>query len=131
MDEYSDPKQIATVEQYKAALLRVRDRIGFDPKDIAMLKAHCRAPNHTISTFQLAKELGYANHGSVNMAYGRLAHDVADALNYTPKPNAKGDSHWWRTLAYGKDGEPDNDDGHYQWVMRVELVQVLKEWKWA
>jgi hypothetical protein len=65
------------------------------------------------------------------MHYGKLAHDVADALNYTPQPNSKGDSHWWRTLAYGNDGTPQTDDGHYEWIMRPEQVQALQELKWA
>ena len=78
MDEYSDPTPIATVEQFKAALLKVRDRIGISPRDVALLKAHCRTPNHTISTVQLAKQVGYSNYSAVNMHYGKLAHDVAD-----------------------------------------------------
>jgi hypothetical protein len=131
MDEYSDPTPIPTVDQFKAALLTVRDRIGMSPKDVALLKAHCRASNHTISTVELAKLLGYANYSAVNLHYGKLARDVADALNYAPKPNASGDAHWWRTLAYGNDGKPRTKDGHYEWIMRPELVQVLQEWKWA
>ena len=131
MNEYSDPTPIATVEQFKAALLAVRDRVGISPKDLAILRAHCRAPNHMISTTQLAGELGYSNYGAVNMAYGKLAHDVADALHYSPKPNASGDLHWWRTLAYGNDDSPQTEDGHYGWIMRPELVQALKEMNWV
>ena len=131
MDEYSDPTPIAAVEQFKAALLTVRDRIGVSPKDLAMLRAHCRAPNHTISTAQLAKELEYPNHGTVNMQYGTFAHHVADALHYIPPPVPSGDAHWWRTLSYGNDAAPQVDDGHYEWIMRPELVQALQEMKWA
>jgi len=131
MDVYSDPTPIATVEQFKAALLKVRDKIGVSQKDLSLLRSHCRAPNHTISTFQLAKELGYASHGPVNMHYGKLAHDVADALHCVLPLTPDGNPHWWRALAYGNDGDSQTDDGHYEWIMRPELAQALQEMKWA
>jgi hypothetical protein len=131
MDEFSNPNPIATAEQFKSALLSVRDKIGISPKDLALLRAHCRAPNHTISTFQLAKELGFSSHVSVNIPYGRLAHDVADALHYIPPPVPSGVAHWWRTLAYSNGCTPQIDDGHDEWIFRPELVQALQEMKWA
>jgi hypothetical protein len=130
MDEFSDPTPIATADQFKVALLSVRDRIGISPKDLAMLRAHCRAPNHTITTTQLAKELGYAKCGAAHLLYGNFAHHVADALNYR-RQFSTGEPHWWRTLASGNDGVPVTDDGHYEWIMRPELVQALQEMKWA
>lgn len=131
MDAYSNPAPIATVEQFKAALLVVRDRIGITPKELALLRTHCRAPKHTISTVKLAKELDYPNHSTVNMHYGALAHHVADALHHIPPPIPGGEAHWWRTLAYGNNGVPQTDDGYYEWIMRPELVQALQEMKWA
>jgi hypothetical protein len=128
---FSNPKPIATVEQFKTALLAVRDRTGIDPKDLALLRAHCRAPKHTISAFQLAKDLNYASHGAVNIPYGKFAHDVCDALHVVLPPTPKGDAHWWRTLAIGNHGVPVTDDGHYEWIMRPELVQALQEMNWA
>jgi hypothetical protein len=47
MNPYNDPTHIATVEQYKAALLAVRDQGGIWGKPLEMLKAHFRAPFHT------------------------------------------------------------------------------------
>ncbi|MCG3147930.1 MAG: hypothetical protein PCFJNLEI_01371 [Verrucomicrobiae bacterium] len=131
MDEFSDPKPIATVEQFQTALLAVRDRDGIPPKHLAMLRAHCRAPNHTISTARLAPLVGYASHSVVNMQYGTLAHHLADALHYRPGPFSDGQPHWWRTLANGNDGAPVTDDGGYEWIMRPELVQALQEMRWA
>lgn len=131
MDAYSDPTRIATAEQFKAALLAVRDEVPDMMPYSAMLRAHCRAPKHTISSAQLAKELGYASHASANMQYGTLAHLVCDALHCTLPPTPSGDPHWWRTLAYGNHGKPVTDDGHYEWTMRPELVQALQEMKWA
>lgn len=128
MDIYSDPKPIATAEQFKAALLKVRDKVGITANDLAMLRAHYRAPNHTISTTRLAQEIGFS---PVNIQYGILARHVGDALNVSLPRTPSGDPHWWRTLAYGNDGAPQIEDGRYEWIMRPELVQALQEMKWA
>jgi hypothetical protein len=131
MDEFSDPTPIATAEQFKKALLSVRDREGFSPNELQMLKAHCRAPTHTISALKLAQEIGYPDYSTANLLYGNLAKNIAHALHYKLGPFSTGNPHWWRTLAYGNEGAPQNEDGHFEWVMRPELVQVLQEWKWA
>jgi hypothetical protein len=130
MDAYSDPTPTASAEQFKTALL-ARDRIGIPAKHLAMLVAHCHTPNHTISTGQLAKEVGYPGNKTVNLQYGTLAHHIANELHHIPPPAPDGKAHWWRTLAYGNDGVPVTDDGHYEWIMRPELVQALQEMKWA
>jgi len=130
MDQFSDPSPIATTEQFKAALLAVRDRFGIAPKDLQLLRAHCRAPRHTITAGQLAQELGAASYSAANLHYGTFAHQVADTLHYRPGPFSDGKPHWWRTLAFGsEDGQP-TDDG-YEWIMRPELFQALQELRWA
>jgi hypothetical protein len=131
MDVYSDPTPIATVEQFKTALKAVRDGIGISQKEVAMLKFHCRAPAHTVTAQQLAKEFNYRHYVAAAGQYGTLAHHVCDALHYVLPPTPSGEPHWWRTLAYGNDGVPVTDDGHYEWIMRPQLVQALQEWKWA
>ena len=131
MDKFSDPAPIATAEQFKAALLSVRDRIGITPKDLAMLRAHCRAPHHITTAGQLAQATGYPNHSTANLHYGTFAHRVADALKFRPGPFSDGRPHWWLTLASGNDEAPQTEDGHYEWIMRPELVQALEEMKWA
>lgn len=131
MDIYSDPTPIATAEQYKAALLSVRDKVSDINSFLALLRAHYRAPNHTISMGRLAQEVGYPNYSSANLQYGILAHHVTDALRITLPPVPGGNPHWWRTLGYGNEGAPVTDDGHYEWIMRPELVQALHEMKWA
>jgi hypothetical protein len=131
MDAYSNPTTIATVEQFKTALMAVRDRIGISPNDLAMLRAHCRAIKHTISTTRLAEELGFKSYAPAGLQYGILAHNVCDALHCVLPPTPSGDPHWWRTLAIGNHGVPVTNDGHYEWIMRPQLVQALQELKWA
>jgi len=43
MDVYSDPTPIATVEQFKTALIAVKNKSGMIGKPLDMLKAHYRA----------------------------------------------------------------------------------------
>ena len=128
MKDFSDPSPIATVEQFRKALLTVRDSIS--QKDLAMLRAHCRAPGHTITTQQLAQEFGYSHYIAASGQYGVLAHQIADALHHKPGPFPDGKTHWWHTLAYGNNGEPFEAE-YYAWIMRPELVQALQEMRWA
>jgi len=126
VDAYSDPTPIATAEQFKAALLTLRN----SKAGMAMLQAQYRATNHTISAAQLAKELGYDGHATVNLRYGTLAHRVAEALHYQPGPFPDGKPHWWYTLSYWNDST-QAEEGQDQWIMRPELAQALQELKWV
>jgi hypothetical protein len=128
-NEYNDPTPIATPEEFKQALLKVRDRYGISPKELAMLKAQCHAPNHTITSQQLAKVLGYSHYIAANGAYGSFADRVCHALGITLAPTRSKEPHWWRTLAIGH--VPANSKDDYEWVMRPQLVQALQEMKWA
>lgn len=78
MSDYTDPKPIATAEPFKRELLAVRDRDGISQQELAMLRAHCRAPGHTITATRLAQEAGLASYSVANLQYGRFAHSVAD-----------------------------------------------------
>jgi hypothetical protein len=130
MDEFSDPSPIRTSEQFKAALLAL-ERIGLPAKHREMLLVHCRAPKQTISTVQLAKEVGYPGNKTVNLQYGTLAKRIATELNYKPGPFSTGKPHWWRTLASGEEGTLHTEDHFYKWIMRPQLVQALQELNWA
>jgi|ERR1035441_5933263 hypothetical protein len=96
-DTYSNPEPIATAAQFKTALLAV-EQTGIPKKHREMLTAHCRADNHEISTGQLAKEVGYPDHNTVNIQYGKLAHHVADELHIilpeTPDKKPHWCAHW-------------------------------------
>jgi len=97
MDEFSDPTPIATPEQFETALLAVRDKWAITPKQMAMLRAHDRAPDHTISTVQLAQDVDFPSYSAANLHYGTFARRVAEALRYRPGPFSDGNPHWWHT----------------------------------
>ena len=126
MNDFSNPAPIATPEQYRAAILAVRQRMT--PVQLAMLQAHCKSSGHTISTTRLAELLNLATPGSANIPYRNYARWIADELKYVLK-NSKSKHAWWLALAYGVgDGEIDHD---YEWIMRPELVAALQAMKWA
>jgi len=130
VNPYSDPTAIANAAQFKSALLTVNQKEGINPKQKAMLCAHYQAPAHIITAQILAHVAHYRSHGAANIQYGRLAHRLADALHYKPGLFPDGKPHWWRALANGNEGDPHNEDGHYEWILRPELVAALQELKW-
>jgi len=127
---YSDTAAIATIDQFKAALLAVRDWSGISPTQLQMLQAQCRAPDCTITAMQLADQLCFKNVAAARLHYGTFARAIADRLGYAP-PAEKGKPCWWFTLSTGRDDHQGLGDGSFEWVMRPELVAALHAMKWA
>lgn len=126
MNEFSDPKPIASRDEFKVALLAVENEIS--ETDKAMLKKqHDNTPKHMISAEQLKKEFNHSHLLVTCGHYGRLARKIADALHYVPGPFKRGGSHWWFALSTWNDDSPKGQD---QWIMRPELAQALQELKW-
>ncbi len=122
---------VASVEEYKKALLEIRDKGRFrNTKFLDMLKAQYALENHTITASLLAKAVEYENYNAANLQYGTLGHEIADALGYTPPTRKNGDPIWFWTISHGKDASEETIDGHYEFVMRPELVAALTEMKW-
>jgi hypothetical protein len=127
----SDGGPIATVEQFKAALLATRDWNGISPIQLQMLQAQCRAPECTISALQMADQLRFKNFAAARLQYGTFAHAVAEKLGYAPPQKGKGTPRWWFTLSTGRNGLDDARDADFEWIMRPELVAALRAMKWA
>ena len=126
MNDFCNTAPIATPEQYRTAILTVRQRMT--PVQLSMLQAHCRSAEHAISTNRLAELLDLSTAAAANTAYRNYAHWIADELKYVPG-NCKDKNCWLVVLAYGRDdGKIDSD---YEWIMRPELVGTLQAMKWA
>ncbi|CAN7213384.1 hypothetical protein [Massilia sp. LjRoot122] len=122
---------IATSEQFKAALLALRDKT-LPSSHLAMLRAQCRAPNVTITTKQLAAAAEYENYNAANLQYGTLAMHIAEQLGFTPEErHPNGAPCWWTTLSFSRDGQLEDSTGYFQFIMRPELVAALREMRWA
>ena len=130
MNAYSDTASIATIEQFKAALLATRDWNGIAPIQLQMLQAQFRAPESTISPLQMAHQLSFKNFIAARSQYGTFARAVADKLGYEPPQKGNGTPCWWFTLSTVRDA-PDVGDGQLAWIMRPELVAALRAMKWA
>jgi hypothetical protein len=126
----SEVSAIATPEAYRTALLTLRDK-GLPHGHFAMLRAQCRAPSYTITATQLAEAADYENYNAANLQYGTLASNVAHLLGYVPVTRTDGSTMWWTTLSYSSSGDDESNGGHFQFIMRPELVAALREMRWA
>lgn len=121
---------IATTQQFKRALLALRDK-NLPDAHLAMLKAQCKAPDCTITSTKLAVAAEYENYNAANLQYGTLAFNLAGFLGYDPPKRKDGSPMWWTTLSYSLDGNVESDTGQFQFIMRPELANALREMKWV
>jgi hypothetical protein len=128
MYKFSDATPIATTEQFRAALLSVRQRMT--DVQLKMLQAHCRSTEHTISFDHLAELLGLASWSGARNAYTNYARFVADELKYVPG-SMSNKPIWLCAIAYGLPDADDKMGGDFEWIMRPELVQAMQTMKWA
>jgi hypothetical protein len=110
-----------TVEQMKAALLAVRDRIT--PSQLLMLKGHY---GYRIASMgQLANFGGYDHRYQVaNSQYGGLSGRIAEQLGFTPEGNKT------FTIATALPDQPD-ETGKAQWRMDDVVATALEELGWV
>lgn len=122
---------IATPEQFKKALLVLRDK-NLPESHFVMLRAQCRAAGSAITATQLAAVAKYENYNAANLQYGTLAFNLASALGFLPAiKHDDGSPCWWTTLSYADEGQTEEGTGHFQFIMRPEVVQALREMRWA
>lgn len=124
------PAPIASADQFKRALLALRDK-NLPDSHLAMLKAQCRSPEGKITSTKLAEAAGYENYNAANLQYGTLGFNLAGVLSFNPERRRDGTPMWWTTLSYSEEGAAEPDTGQFQFIMRPELVAALREMKWA
>jgi hypothetical protein len=98
---------------------------------IAMLRAHYSAQDHTLTATQLSRAAGYAGYESANLHYGKLGRELAEMLEWQPHGNKADDSAWTYALATDAD-EAAREEGQeiaweWRWKMRPEIVAMLRE----
>ncbi len=122
---------IATVEQFKRALLALRDK-NLPESHLTMLKAQCRSPEGKITSTRLAEAAGFENYNAANLQYGTLGFNLAGILSFNPERRRRdGTPMWWTTLSYSEGGAAEPETGQFQFIMRPELMAALQEMKWA
>jgi hypothetical protein len=131
MNVLDDAGPIATIEEFKAALLATRDWHGISPAQLQMLQAQCRAPECTISASQMADQLKLKTLAAARQQYCAFARAIADRLGYAPPQKGKAAPSWWFTLSTSRAEVDEASDDQQQWIMRPELVAALRAMKWA
>ena len=131
MNMLNDAGPIATIEEFKTALLAMRDWHGISPMQLQMLQAQCRAPECTISVSQIAEQLKLKTVAVARQQYGAFARAIAERLGYAPPQKGKGAPSWWFTLSTSPAAADDASNDQLQWIMRPELVAALRAMKWA
>jgi hypothetical protein len=119
---------IASVEDFKRALLSWRDKLP--DSHLELLKAQAKEPGGVITSAKLAAAAGYANFNAANLNYGTLAANIGQFLSYTPPNRKDGTAMSWTVLSYSVDGTSEPESGHFQFIMRPELLAALREMKW-
>jgi hypothetical protein len=122
---------IATIEQFRAALLATRDWQGIAPMQLQMIQAQCRAPASTISPSQIAEQLHLKSASVARIHYGNFARAIAEQLGYFPPQHGKSAPCWWFTLSTARVSQDGASEAQIEWVMRPELVTALRAMNWA
>lgn len=112
------PDKFAKPAQYARAIGTALNQ-GSE-KHRELLQAHFEAPRHTRTYAQLAKDVGYANYGAVNLQYGILAHRVAEGLGIFALPTQ---GFWGIVLV---DWAGDYDPSGTRFRLRPEVVEALQ-----
>lgn len=108
---------IATTEEYVSAFRSLK----LEEHELAMLMAHVRAPDHTLTATELAKAAGYDNFGSANIHYGKLGRKLAELLDIVPPLSiSRGEPVWTMALA-------ESIDEDLRWRLHPEVVDAVTE----
>lgn len=115
---------IPSSKEYAEALNAV---VSSKSKYWDILKAHFRAPQRMMTSAELADAAGYSHFSAANSHYGRLGHEVADFLNFTPPGRYdNGDVLWITALVTHNPNYKEEDTGHWKHEMRPELAEALE-----
>lgn len=110
-----------TVDAYRRAFLACRD--GMSDLDLAMLEAHHRAPNHTVTAGELAQAVGLPSHSAANLRYGLFAGKLCNVLGLRPEFNIE--------ALVSFSGGDDPGEEFIQWTMLPGVVAALESMRWV
>ena len=108
-------------ETYRRALRGMELSKALSPTYLRLLRAHHAAPNHTLTTLELAAAMGWDTHSPVNAQYGTFAAKLAQRMRWM-KPPGRPEAD---AIATFGDGGPE--DPHARWIMHPPLARALEE----
>jgi hypothetical protein len=107
-----------SVEEYLSVLVSEYDKFG--DLERRLLRIFYDLPNHRARFFDLARYLGYVEHGPVNQIFYRLTRRFYDRLGGMAPESYNGKPYWYSFLAIG-----DVDRHGRTWTLRPELVEAI------
>jgi hypothetical protein len=113
-----------TSEDYFRAFQHVLQE-GVPEKHRDMISEHFAARGHTVTWRLLAEAVGYPNHQSVNLQYGKFAERVARQLGMNEKPIDPNGYAWWLWAIVDWSNER-HESGDQAFVLRPEVVDALR-----
>jgi hypothetical protein len=124
VDRANSRQGLPEVAEYVRAFQKIIKE-GLPDSHFAMLKAHYRAKNRTMTATQLAKAGNYKNWSSANLQYGILGKRVYEQVPTQLIPNADGTFVYTSVLA--TEGERTKDESQWQWIMKPEVAQAIEQ----
>lgn len=116
-----DLVDVPTVAEYKRAFLKCRPLLP-GKRYLEMLKAHYRAPDHTVTAGELAEAVGFPSYSAANLQYGTFACDLCEALG---RPREHGVA-----ILVTFSGRELGDE-LIRWTMIPQVVAALEEMRWV
>lgn len=112
-----------TAEMYETAIRSMDIAKALTETSRKLLRKLYAGPGHTLTTMEIAREMGWPTHGAVNLHYGTFAQTLAKRMRWVVPAGAYQIS----TIATFEGGSAD--DPHTRWTMRPELAAALEKLK--
>lgn len=98
---------------------------GLSDGQLAMLRAHYRAPNFRITATELANAAGYSTYSAANLQYGNVGKALFEEYPLNIEKYKDGSPIYTFMLATA--GNRDVDEKEWVWELRPEVVSAI-EW---
>ena len=109
-------------QEYMRAFQSIR--MGITPGQCAMLEAHYRSPEMTITVKQLADAAGYKDWPAANLHYGLLGRALYDHVPTILETDPDGTPIY--TFVLAEEGERASSGMYWKWILRPEVAAALE-----
>jgi hypothetical protein len=107
--------------QYVDAMKRLLPSLS--TAHLAMLKAHYRAADRSLTAAQLAKAAGYAGYASANLQYGLMARNLWEELPTRLPTGPDGQPIY--TYALADEGDRSGSEAQWVWKLRPDVAAAM------
>lgn len=110
-------------EEYVEALKSILKKLS--DSHVAMLKAHYRAPDQTLTATELARAAGYSAYSAANLQYGNVGKLLHEALPFELSKRADGSLVYTSALATA--GDSNGAEEHWRWKLRPGVAFAIEK----